>query len=113
MARWKLRNKFNAGSYYIGSGNKVSTYTHKPRPAFEDIRDKYNCELDKPKKNNNKPEKFTAEEMLIARKNVVNKIRKQQQKEIIKKIAALIISLGILFLLYQLFLLLMEYINNF
>ena len=111
MTRWKLRNKFNVGSYYIGSGNRSDVFTRKSRVAFEDIRDTYDTE--KKPENNSVKQRFTIGQIEKFKQDWNIRMQQENRWKLIKRVVAVIISLAFLYLLYELFFLLLDFIEDF
>lgn len=85
------KRRLTISSWYIGSGNKPSTFNRKARGAYDSIRNRYTSELEKERKaGKDKPEMS-----FETRQALKEKIRSQIKKERYWEIAKLIFSLAI------------------
>jgi hypothetical protein len=87
---------------YMGFGMRKEVYTRKPKKAFEKLRKAYEYEV-----NHGKSEIIIKGENKLnedAKKNIRNRIKKEERKRLIKVILATIISLSLFYLLINLLL---------
>jgi len=89
------------GVGYIGSGNKTSVFTRKPKIPFEKMKDIYGNELERLKSEKSDRKKsfkeLTEREKLEIRKRIKIQIRKEQNKNLIIGIIAIIITIGLFY----------------
>jgi len=92
--------RMNPVSWYIGSGNKTSSFTIRPKTAFRKVKQIYGDELERfevIKLNSDIEHKHLSEK---DRKKIRDNVKKQVKKEQLKTIiSGLIIALCFLFLL--------------
>jgi hypothetical protein len=95
------RRRMSPGVGYIGAGNKTSVFTRKPKIPFKRMKDIYGNELERLKsgKSDRKKsfKKLTEREKLEIRKRIKIQIRKEQNKNILIGIIAIIITLGLFY----------------
>ena len=95
------RRRMSPGVGYIGSGNKTSVFTRKPKIPFEKIKDIYGSELERLKSEKVDQKisfkKLTEKEKLEIRKRIKTQIRKEQNRNLITGIIAIIITLGLFY----------------
>lgn len=112
MRKLTDRTRFFLSSYYIGSGNKVLSFTWRPEIPFEKIKEIYGNELEKLKeKRENKSItqiKLTVEE----RKKIKQNIKEQVRHDIIKRLLAILtavcITIGLMIIARYIIHLIME-----
>ena len=100
--RQNRRPRMSLGFGYIGSGNKTSVFTRRPKLPFEKIKEIYGEELEKLNLKKNKQnlsfKKLTIKEKLEIRERVKGQLKKQQRKEGIMGIIVFLIAIGIFIL---------------
>jgi hypothetical protein len=87
------------GSWYIGSGNKVSVFTSRPNHPFEKLRAVYGDQLNRLNRNG---EKVTYRSLTEAEKNEIRtRVREALKRERLKKglvlVFSIIVTIGLLF----------------
>jgi len=100
--RRNRRPRMSPGIGYIGSGNKTSVFTRRPKLPFEKIKEIYGEELEKLNskkiKGNLSFKKLTEKEKREIRERVKGQLKKQQRKEGIIGIIVFLIACGIFIL---------------
>ena len=98
------RRRLSPGVGYIGSGNKASVFNRKPKVAFETIKYIYGEELErlnsKTSKNHYSFKDLSEEEKKKIRNRIKLKIRKEQNIERLKSVLAILITIGLFYLIW-------------
>ena len=100
MRRLSERTRLYISSWYIGSGNKVSTFTRRSNRPFEKIKEIYGEEFERFKAK--KPEQnityktLSKEEKKEIRKRVKKEIKKGQIKQILAVFIAISITISLI-----------------
>jgi len=98
------KRRLSPGVGYIGSGNKTSVFTRKPKIAFDKIKYIYGEELERLNSKSSKKrysfKNLNEKEKLEIRNRIKFKIQKEQNIDSLKSVFAILITIGLFYLIW-------------